>query len=829
MADPTLDAAPADSALPAAPFTPGFTIGHFKLVRELGRGGMGVVFEAHDPDLDRRVAIKVVHERMASSATAARLLREAQAMAKLSHPSVVAVYEVGTVGDQIFVVMELVTGETLAAWIARSHTWRDVVAVLVRAGEGLEAAHEAGLVHRDFKPTNAFVDADGRARVGDFGLADVSESAFPGGSDRVVGTPGYMAPEQLIGRRVDERADQYAFAVSLREGLRHSGRVPRRVRSAIARALSEDRDARFPSMHELLAELRHALATRRRWIVTLVASAVVSAGAVGAAMVATAPPADPCGVALVDRVWHGRASVSPTFAADPMTSAALQVVDDWASAWRLGRAEACKADAPDARAARVACLDRDLAELHALVSLWWANDRDVIRGSLVAASSLPDPMSCSSRTHVPLVWVPLDAQIAGVRALSHSGLSRRARELSRGVVGEAEALGDPDTLANALLAAAGVARDTGELDTARAQLSRAAEQASRASDDDALVEALLNGATVAGDQGRPLDGLGLADAARAIAARTGRHLERIELVHGEALRDAGRLPEAIRELSEVVHSVESRHDAASRVELAAAMGGLASAYNDQQEYALAIELHRRVATIEESELGPDHPELGKTLHDLANAEKHSGAYADAATHYARARAIFVAADGSASELVVGTDVSIASLALQQGHDDEAERDYDRALAEMATRPPDDQLRATVEMALGSIARDRDKCADAVPHFESAHRAYEQVGDQGPGHANALVDLGGCYFEAGRYADAEAMLDRADAMFARAGVPDLARVEMWWRQSELALRAGRRDQSAVLARRVLATAHDADGPDYKELRDETRGVLAKATR
>src|SRR5205823_2439580 len=147
--DRTLDALTGDRVAPAKPFAAGFTIGHFRVVRELGRGGMGVVLEAYDPDLDRRVAIKVVRDRDAKSEAGARLLREAQAMAKLAHPHVIAVHEVGTIEGQVFLVMELVPGETLATWFEKPRLWREIVGAFVQAGEGLAAAHRAGLVHRD--------------------------------------------------------------------------------------------------------------------------------------------------------------------------------------------------------------------------------------------------------------------------------------------------------------------------------------------------------------------------------------------------------------------------------------------------------------------------------------------------------------------------------------------------------------------------------------------------------------------------------------------------------------------------------------------------------
>src|SRR5688572_9053237 len=166
-------------------------VGRFVIEGELGRGGMGVVLAARDPVLDRRVALKLmkVDERDRDEARQARLLREAQALARLTHPNVVTVYEAGLAGDQVFIAMELVTGGTLRDWMKEARPWREVVRLFIDAGRGLAAAHAAGLVHRDFKPANVFIDAGGRARVGDFGLVGRAEATDATSVDPTVESP----------------------------------------------------------------------------------------------------------------------------------------------------------------------------------------------------------------------------------------------------------------------------------------------------------------------------------------------------------------------------------------------------------------------------------------------------------------------------------------------------------------------------------------------------------------------------------------------------------------------------------------------------------------
>jgi predicted Ser/Thr protein kinase len=235
-------------------------VGRYEIDSRLGAGGMGVVYRAHDPDLDRPVAVKLLHaDSSADDKARARMLREARALAKLSHPNVITVYDVGTDEGQVFVAMELVAGRDLKRWLDahRGASWREVLELFIAAGRGLEAAHELALIHRDFKPENVLVGDDGRVRVLDFGLARVQRpvdaataedqpqpspsvirtdgqgrergaiahlptAALSGGlteTGALIGTPLYMAPELYAGKAADERSDQFAFCASLYEGL----------------------------------------------------------------------------------------------------------------------------------------------------------------------------------------------------------------------------------------------------------------------------------------------------------------------------------------------------------------------------------------------------------------------------------------------------------------------------------------------------------------------------------------------------------------------------------------------------------------------------------
>jgi serine/threonine protein kinase len=193
--DSTLDMPAADIVAQASEPGPGAAIGHFRVRKRLGAGGMGVVLECEDADLGRRVALKLVRAEADTPQYRERLLREAKAMARLEHGNVVRVYEVGSDRSRLFIAMEFVDGVTLTAWLQERRTWREIVEMFRQVGAGLAAVHRAGLVHRDFKPDNVLVDATGRARIADFGLARIDDNETPPltKSGVMMGTPGYIS------------------------------------------------------------------------------------------------------------------------------------------------------------------------------------------------------------------------------------------------------------------------------------------------------------------------------------------------------------------------------------------------------------------------------------------------------------------------------------------------------------------------------------------------------------------------------------------------------------------------------------------------------------
>jgi tetratricopeptide (TPR) repeat protein len=439
----------------------GTCVGRYRVLECVGRGGMGVVYGAYDPELDRRVALKLLRGRAARDGQRnARLLREAQAMARLSHPNVITVHDVGThvlAGADpdtplVYVAMEFVRGQTLGAWVrARRRSWADLRSVCVAAGRGLEAAHAAGLVHRDFKPDNVLVGDDGRVRVTDFGLArffDTTTSEEVGSGTRipsgplstrtgtVLGTPAYMAPEQHRGGKVSPASDQFSFCVTVFEaiyGVRpFAGRtaaeiitnveagdvrnvpaksVPPRVHDALLRGLAVEPTKRFVDMTTLLAELD---GERRRTMRR--ASMIALPLGIGLAAWALLAPQPPRAIAFcrddeaLEAAWSGeeRQTVHAALAgtglvySEATAKAVAERLDAWVEAWSAQRREVCErhdaaaGDPEIGTVLRVQCLRSGRAAFEAAVDVLASADVEAVGQALVTTEALVAPASCAN-------------------------------------------------------------------------------------------------------------------------------------------------------------------------------------------------------------------------------------------------------------------------------------------------------------------------------------------------------------------------------------------------------------------------------------------------
>jgi predicted Ser/Thr protein kinase len=434
----------------AAPL--GSVLGRYRLERELGAGGMGVVHAAFDPDLERRVALKVLRSAGTNEAQK-RLLREARAMARLAHPNVVTVHEVGSVNGRDYVAMELIDGETLAEWLrAEERDPRAITEAFLAAGRGLAAAHAAGVVHRDFKPHNVLRSRAGRIVVTDFGLArdatpddampDPLATTLPVPGDAatatgtpsslagltmtgsVLGTPAYMAPEQWNGGAVTPATDQFGFCVAMWEALSgerpyrgptvddlraqvaagpdalDASQIPRRLRAILRRGLDPDPAKRWSSMDQLLGRL--ARTERRTGIAIAIATGgLVAAGVLMFAMRGSGVPAEAtCELPKLDPgiAWSPEVQAQVRAKASGVET----LLDGDVGRWRAARSKACTVE-PVLRARQLACLDGVMARLDAVRQAALRDPSppiaDAVAGQLIEPSvcAVADPPRLTTR------------------------------------------------------------------------------------------------------------------------------------------------------------------------------------------------------------------------------------------------------------------------------------------------------------------------------------------------------------------------------------------------------------------------------------------------
>lgn len=539
----------------------GDRVGRYLVSKEVGAGGMGSVYLASDPDLDRDVAIKVVkvHQRRDRAAAHARLLREAQALAQLSHPSVVTVYDAATYGDDddaVYLAMEFVEGENLGAWVRRVQPPRsECLQRLVEAAQGLAAAHRAGIVHRDFKPSNVMLGADGRVRVLDFGLArgtsKLSSETGVGllsasksldveltGASRVIGTPAFMAPEQFLGEAQDERTDQFSFCVTayrllfgyapfdgddvqtLRRNVVRGmtpefpqrRAVPRRVWRVLVRGMSLRPDDRYPDMSALVTALRGARVSRVKSVAAVGAVGVLLAGG---AWVAMRPRAVECdtGRARAAAVWDSTRSeaVHRAFAATERSYAELahqrvvESVDAYVEEYADARQAVCQsrsdsdAGDPTQLDAVVRCLDRHLTEVDALLDVFAEADAQVVEKAPKSVLSLPPLVQCQSADRLdaraPTGRFPaLEADLARATALTRSGRIADALQALAPLLEHARGANgeaDPQFAVRTLLLAGETNLGVGDAEQARAAFSEARQGAAQLGNDDFELSALL--------------------------------------------------------------------------------------------------------------------------------------------------------------------------------------------------------------------------------------------------------------------------------------------------------------------------------------------------
>jgi serine/threonine-protein kinase len=800
---------------------PGTVLGHFVLVERLGAGGMGVVYSAYDLRLNRLVAIKRVRHG-ASTEARARMVREAQAMARLSHRNVVVVHEVTTIGDDTFIAMELVQGPTLRAWLdERPRPRRAVLAAFIDAGRGLAAAHRAGIIHRDFKPENVLIAPDGHAQVTDFGLAKLDDGvpeppAGPGPPGLLVetetgtrmGTPRYMSPEQRTTGVVDARTDQYAFAVALFEALTGAHpleprrrRLPRWLRAALAPALAEDPAARHPTLAPLLARLEAGPRARRR--VLTVAAAAAMLAVVGLAVRRPPPPAPCLGAeARLAGVWDadvaaavrasflgtGRSYAGATYA---QVAAAL---DGYAGGWARMRTEACEAavvrhdQTPALYDRRVACLDRRLAQLAALTRLYArAPAADVLDRAAQSARGLAPLDDCADAKALLAAYPPPDdrsarIEVAALRgrldhaaALAAATRTRAALDVVAPIVVEARALDYPPVTAETLALLGRLQKDAAP-EAAVVTLSEAVRAAGGARDDAIMYAALED---LIWTYGLSLRRVG---EARAL----------VPVAEGALLR-AGNPPRDQAALSYVRAVVE----------------------DNARNSAEARRLHEEALALRERSLGPDDAEVYRSLVGLGILLQRSGAYDEARARFERALDLCARTVGPSHPFSMFVLVNLASVELDQGRFGASLAHGTRALAiGLETYGPDHPYLAAVLTNVAVAQAGLGHPEAGRPNLERARVIRERAyGADAALVADTLAVLGNLDGVLGRHGDALAEYRRAiEIEEARLGPEhaDLARPLQGI--GEVLIDEGRTEEARPYLERALALQVKAYGAD-----------------
>jgi tetratricopeptide (TPR) repeat protein len=834
--------------------TKGDTVGRYVIVGRIGAGGMGVVYRADDPELGRPVALKLVRvdprvrrpawidSKTPVDDSRERLLREAQAMAKLQHPNVIAVHDVGAHGNEVFVAMELVDGPSLAVWLdERRRGWREVCNVFAQAGRGLAAAHRAGLVHRDFKPDNVLVGRDGRARVADFGLSRALDLPPGGGAasapaplpflaapdgrldsltvtGSIVGTPGYMSPEQLVGRQADERSDQFSFCVALYVALtgsrpfrgttfdEHSdavqrgafeepppGRMPRFVRRLLRRGLSPRPVDRFPSMDALLDELGGER-RRKRWLAAAAACALALVVA-GVVLLRRPAPAELChgGAQRLDGVWDAdrRAAVRAAFVgsgsavADDALRALTARLDGYAHDWIAMHDDACAAahvrgeQSSELYDLRMSCLAGRRDELRALVDVLAHADRGVVERAVVAGRGLPALDECADVRRlsepVPLPRDPaqraqaegLRTRAAQVHALLLAGRVRDALALARALAPPAAALGYRPVQSAVLHELGDLQSRTGDAKTAEQTLVAAALAAQAGRDTRLAVLAYLDlGLVIAIEERQPERGLAQLKLAGALIEAMGGDgwLEgRLAGSEGQVLADSGRTAEAIGRLERALALFEKVRGPED-LDAANALNDLGGAYRVAGRYADALAAHRRALQIRETVLGPHHPFVASSLLNLGNVYHSQGQPAAAQPFYERALAIRERALGESprvAEALVASAENLEAL----GRGEEALAQLGRALAiQEKTIGADHADTATTLVATGDALLALGRAEPALAAYRRALAIREQaLGPEDADVAASCYAIAMALLELGHGAEAEPQLQRALAI------------------------------------------------------------------
>ncbi|QSQ14556.1 tetratricopeptide repeat protein [Myxococcus landrumensis] len=765
----------------------GTAVGRYLVLELLGAGAMGVVYGAYDPELDRRVALKLLRTGalgLDADKERAHLLREAQAMARVSHPNVVAVYDVGTFGQHVFLAMERLETQTLNEWLkAEPRPWRKVLELFLDAGRGLEAAHAAGVVHGDFKPANLLVGSNGVVHVTDFGLARLGaptelEGAPPTREDasrpKVVersltgGTPAYMAPEQLLGEtRAGAAGDQFSFCVALHEALYgarpfegttlaelaslvSSGqvrpapagtRVPPWVRRVLLRGLSRRPEDRYPSISALLDALQKDPAIRWKRGLQLASAVAVLAAAVGLTHAVHTSGARACATASEEMmaVWGPgqHSAIAAAFAATgrPYATSAWERVrrdmDAYTAAWTTTRITACEAtrvrgnQPEEVMAWRMRCLDNRLADVSALTRLLTQADPRMVDEAHRAVKGLPPLSGCSEALAPGGASLPEGPEEREQHAALRATLARGRALLATGRYAEGVTLVEPTAKASKRT---GHRHDSAEISLLLGELREGA-------------------GNWRGAEESLFDALNAAEATRqdAIAARAWTLLVRVSCIGLDEYDLASRWKERA---SAALERLGGGNELA-RVHLLTYSGTL---LRKQRRYEEAVAIQTQALALAESTFGPDSLEVADVLLELGTTQWIHPRLAEARAHLERAATITEQALGDEHPEVARVRLAMVpvlrdqeELVLGEKRAREALGVFERTLGPEHPRVYDalNDLASTLLM--------ESRMDEALPIYERALAVVAKTdGPESMGAAVIHANMGVLFFTQGKY-------------------------------------------------------------------------------
>ncbi len=847
----------------------GDSIGRFVVIGELGRGAMGTVYAAFDAKLERQVALKLLHR---TDRGIGSLLAEAQALARIDHPHVVTVHDVGEHDGRLFLAMELVRGRSLRAWQSLpDRTWREVVEVYRKAARGLAAVHAADIVHGDFKPDNVMVAEDGRVLVMDFGIArplasTVSDDFHASGSgsrsievSRIRGTPAYMAPEQFRLEGVGPASDQFGFCVALHEalwgerpfegstlaelvdavanGCRRSRpnkrQLPGWLVKIVDRGLSLDAADRFESMSALDDAFDASL--RRRMMAFTILGAVGLTGAVGMAIVLTPSEASPC-----EEAAHALRDDVVGVALDPMRERVVAIdhpdaqmvwqnidrnLDEFVQTWIATNASQCAPGPrvrPEIAQARRACLDRQRDAVETTLDLVVSDpDLDLTKASAFS-STLPSPKKCAAIDDADGTFDPqtealrtAHATFARARALYELGKPEDADRVGSDALDRALSLDAHRLATEVLVWRSAKRRYQGKLDAALVDIKEAQRQAARSGSRRLSFLAWLTRIDLQilrEPSARDATELMLEAAELALleAEAPGDLRAKFLVVRGSWLDDLGETEEALQLLNEAFELAQ--HTEVSTLEIASLhnLRGAVFAHMGSLDRARAD--FERARDIRESLLGPHAPGLSTPRGNIAGLCVVLNDFPCARRAFEQMQSSLEASNDHSSPSAADLEARLAELSFWEGRPQESESHARRSLA-IAREGGFDDLPFTIA-ARSNLLRAlgaRQAWEEGRIVANELLRVAKRRFSEGGDLSTAYVSVAGFHEDAGEFDRAIEMVRKARAMRERHLNPQDPRIAMTWEEeSSLLLSSERLDDARAALDRADALLAEAEG-------------------